>query len=91
MSEQAATAQLTATAQETAGVKASVLQVRSGTCSTFMLFTTFDVKASRCDKLCSSAFLAFHIQKRAQGWEQEGTHLGNNIAEEFTQQYYVIY
>lgn len=49
------------------------------------------VKVSRCDKLCSSAFLTFHIQKRAQDWEQEGTNLGNNIAEEFTQKYYVIY
>lgn len=35
--------------------------------------------------------LHFIYKNWAQDWEQEGTNLGNNIAEEFTQKYYVIY
>lgn len=38
--EQAATAQLTPLAEATLGVKAVALQLRSGTCSIFMLFTS---------------------------------------------------
>lgn len=87
----AATAQLTPVAQVTVAVKADSSRCVLAPAVFSFSLQPLQVKVSRCDKLCSSAFLTFHIQKRAQDWEQEGTNLGNNIAEEFTQKYYVIY